>query len=94
VTTAFFFCQGFQHQVQTAGSAAPSPVAPGLAFMFAAAEPDMASASAMVAASLGSSTVLNATCQQTFSELFRGIAPALGTNISIMCPKRTNANLS
>jgi hypothetical protein len=94
VTAAFFFCRASQNQVQTAGSGAPSLVAPGLAFSFAALEPAVARAASTLTAALSSAAVLNATCQQTFSELLRGRTPALGATIRITCPKCTHAFMS
>ncbi len=73
--------------MQTIGSAAPSLVAPGLAFMFTAHEPAAVAAAVNVTAMWANGSVFEATCQQTYSSLFRGLAPPFGVRIAIRCPQ-------
>jgi hypothetical protein len=86
-TKAFFFCRALQNRVQTTSSAAPSLIAPGLAFMFTALEPAAITAATNVTAMLTAGSTLQAACQQTFSSLFRGLTPPSGVKITIHCPK-------
>ncbi len=89
VTSAFFYCRSLQNQVQTTGSAAPSLIAPGFAFIFPAIEAPATAAAVNVTAMFTSGTVFEAACQQTYSTLFRGLAPPIGLTITVRCPQCT-----
>ncbi len=88
-TSAFFYCRSLQNQMQTTGSAAPSLIAPGLAFMFPALEASATAAAANVTAAWTAGAVFQAACQQTYSTLFRGLTPPSGLAITVRCPQCT-----
>jgi hypothetical protein len=88
-TSAFFYCRALQNRVQTVGSAAPSLVAPGLAFMFTALEPATVEVASNVTAMWMAGSVFVAACQQTYSTLFRSLTPPIGLKITIQCPQCT-----
>ena len=82
VATAY--CQLLQNQVQTSAGVA-SAIEP--AFYFPSLEQSAASLAAVVSAVWNTSAPLNATCQQTFSSLFRGLVPPRNTRVTISCPQ-------
>jgi hypothetical protein len=86
-TTAY--CQYLQNQVQTSAGVPAASLPARAAFFFPAVEPSTARLAAIVSASLNSSVPLNATCQQTFASLFRGLIPPLHTHVTISCPQCT-----
>ena len=88
-TTDAFFCRFLQNRVQTLASAAPSLIAPGLAFMFPAVESVALASATNVTAAWTSGSVFEASCQLTYSALFRGLSPPLGLSITIRCPQST-----
>jgi hypothetical protein len=88
-TSSFFYCRALQNRVQTVSSAAPSLVAPGLAFMFTALEPATVEAATNVTAMWTAGSTFVATCQQTYSNLFRSLTPPIGLKITIQCPQCT-----
>ncbi len=57
--------------------------------MFPVLEPVASASATNVTAAWTSGSVLEATCQQTYSALFRGVSPPLGLKISILCPQST-----
>ncbi len=86
-TTAY--CQYQQNQVQTSAGVPAAMLPARAAFYFPAVEPSTARLATIVSRSLNSSVPFNATCQQTFSSLFRGLVPPLHSHVTISCPQCT-----
>ena len=84
VPVATAYCQSMQNQVQTSAGVA-SAIEP--AFYFPTLEQSIASLAAVVTAVWNTSVPLNATCQQTFASLFRGLVPPRNTRATISCPQ-------